>query len=57
MDISDISEGEEEDDKMSDIIEIWRSQNSDEASPQQQYPNNSSDMPRRNPPCNRKPPN
>ena len=34
-DTSDISEGEEEDDKMSDIIEIWPSQNCDETSPQQ----------------------
>ena len=56
-DTSNISEGEEEDDKMSGIIEIWPSQNSDEASPQQQHSNNSSDMPRRNPPRNRKPPN
>ena len=57
MDTSDISEGEEEDDKMSGIIEIWPSQNSDESSPQQQRPNNLSDMPRRNPPRNYKPPN
>ena len=62
-DATNISEGEEEDDKMSGIIEIWPSQNSDETSPQQQQPPNlntqpnvSSNMPRRNPPRDRKPP-
>ena len=40
---------------MSGIIEILPSQNSNEASPQQQHPYNSIDMPRHNPPHNCKP--